>query len=58
MKTLSKKELLARLRSIEKFASYYAGCECSYGDEHYPGECWPCRMMTICNLANTDDVNL
>lgn len=40
------------LQQIRDEAASYAGCMCNKGDCE-PGDCWPCRMMSIVDLAET-----
>lgn len=44
------KDLEGALELILNKAAEYRGCRCST-DDCGPGDCWPCRMMSICELA-------
>ncbi|WP_088255559.1 Lar family restriction alleviation protein [Fimbriiglobus ruber] len=38
--------LAEKLRAISEHAASYCGCRCSI-DDCDPGNCWPCRMMSL-----------
>ena len=48
-------ELEKRLHKIEKYAASFCGCQCDK-DDCGAGDCWPCRMMRIAEMANPNDV--
>lgn len=48
---------LNRLQETAEYAGGFIGCRCDR-DDCGPGDCWPCRMMKVCDLANPDDVTL
>lgn len=42
-----------QLDAIVEYAKDYIGCRCGM-DDCEPGDCWPCRMMYIINLADPE----